>query len=111
MQGICIDCQQEKEIIAKERCWACYQRKRRETYVPPLPNKEECSLCGKMKTVVIRLEDKQPVCVTCYKREFRPKEECSLCGKMRIVEMRNDGQPVCGTCYRREYRIKVASPV
>lgn len=70
MKGVCVDCQQEKEIIAKGKCWPCYQRERRKTYIPPPPKKGLCSICGKEKQVRAR-KDGQAVCPACHKRQKR----------------------------------------
>src|SRR3989344_2401026 len=106
MVRICTDCKEKKEIITKSRCWPCYQRKRRKTYVPPPPRKEQCSVCREVKRVVLRTEKGKAVCNACYQREFYEpsQEQCSVCREVKRVVLRTEkGKAVCNACYQREF--------
>lgn len=100
VENICWICCKPKKVHRNRKtgqlvCNGCYHKE----FQP----KEECSLCGKIRRVVMR-NNGQSVCPTCYCREFQPKEECLLCGRIRRVRIRTKkGKPFCDTCYKREF--------
>lgn len=64
-------------------------------------NKEECSICGKIKVVAIRTQEGKAICNYCRKKQI--KEKCSICGKIKIVAIRTqEGESICNNCRKNQ---------
>lgn len=63
---------------------------------------EDCSVCGRSRTVSQRDQEGAPVCPTCAHR--LRTEPCAVCGRDRPVASRVDGQPYCASCRPRKSR-------
>ena len=76
-------------------CKACDHRRRT----------GECAMCGRQRTVGLRLADGGALCGTCYRRHPDRLAPCVYCHTVGIVHRRQpDGQAVCPRCYMRRVR-------
>jgi len=86
----CPECNRKNvELRSNGLCSRCYSKR-----------KEECSVCGNLRGIYTRDENKKSICAVCAAPE-RPKEICIVCGEIKKVHKRdkNDGA-ICDKCYK-----------
>ncbi len=112
MRGVCQGCLQERNVkrnrmSKKLLCEGCFRK--------DTSKHEKCSVCGKMRSVKVRTEDRKPVCTSCYEHSryyghglATANRVCVRCQKFRRVGMRTEKGPVCVLCRRKEMRARHA---
>jgi hypothetical protein len=105
--GVCPSCQREKVLrhhdeSGRRICNTCHAN------LAGVREIAECSLCHRESVVHFNDgEERKPVCVDCYHREFN-LEECGRCHRERPVWARDEaGCAICGDCYRKTRKHKI----
>ncbi len=57
-----------------------------------------CSVCSCVEQIKYRTAEDQPVCASCYRKEF-DAVECADCGEMKRAVVLSEEGPTCHSCY------------
>jgi hypothetical protein len=65
-------------------------------------NKGLCSICDKIKSIIGKTTEGNPICHYCYIKNH--KEICNICSNYNTVATKINKIPICHSCYRKNHK-------